>query len=92
MADDDDRFIVQLFENFYEVFKAPQVNACLRLVEQEYFAALGDRRSEFDALEFAARKGAVYRAVDVVARAQPHRRKAVAHAVHIQLFATRKFQ
>ena len=50
MADDDDRLVVQLFKYLDQILKAPQVDTRLRLVEQEYFAALGDRRSEFDAL------------------------------------------
>ena len=92
MADDDHDLVVQFIEYLNEVFKTPQIDARLRFVQQEHLSPFGDGRSQFDALEFPARKRAVDRAVDVVARAKPYRRKAFAHSVCIQFFAARKFE
>ena len=92
VADYDHRLIAQPLEHLDEIFKAPQINARLRLVEQEDISALRDRRRELYTLEFPAGKRTVNGAVDIVAGTKPDGRKTLAHPVGIQLLAARELE
>ena len=75
MTDDDHGLVPQLFKQADQLVEAPEVDARLRLVQQEHLAALRQRGGELDAFQFPARKCAVRLPVDVIARAKPHVRQ-----------------
>ena len=62
MADDQDAaagLLVHLFKHADEVLEAPQVDACLRLIEDGQLGAAGQHHGDLDALQLAAGQAVV---------------------------------
>ena len=81
MGDDDHRAVlpgVDLLKRFRKAREAPEIDACLGLVEDHELRLPREDRGDLDALDLAAGEGGVHLAVKIIGRAQADLREILA--------------
>ena len=83
---------MDIAEGIGELGKGPQVDTCLRLVEDHQRGLTGQNGGDLNALDLAAGETDVYLPLQIIVGTQAHFSQILAAAVLAQLFLTRRQQ